>query len=276
MTGNKTLKEAVRTRALSLGETVKVLKAACRTYYDQHGFPGGAESEELLELLVSGNLRFGSAECGDPAKDGTADAGEAERLAAALSRRSQLYMVRAALHVFAGYAYDLSCSRRGALYYPGLQLYACIGLLQTCEAEISAGFEDASRADMSVVIAITRILFDFNIRRIRLADTVGVMLPGTCREIVEAFFAYVGKEMQLGFHAHNDFGMALANTVEMLKSGCLWADTSLCGIGERAGNCDFYSLIRLANQLFDFGITPEAAAAAQRAFADILRGQQGF
>jgi homocitrate synthase NifV len=64
--------------------------------------------------------------------------------------------------------------------------------------------------------------------------------------------------------------MALANTVEMLKSGCLWADTSLCGIGERAGNCDFYDLIRVTNHLFDFGITPEAAAAAQRAFRDIL------
>ncbi|MDR2670989.1 MAG: homocitrate synthase, partial [Oscillospiraceae bacterium] len=84
------------------------------------------------------------------------------------------------------------------------QLYACIGLLQTCGAEISAGFEDASRADMSFVIAITRILSDFNVKRIRLADTVGVMLPSTCRETVETFFAYVDKGTQLGFHAHND------------------------------------------------------------------------
>jgi homocitrate synthase NifV len=144
------------------------------------------------------------------------------------------------------------------------RLCACLGVLGGAGVEISAGFEDASRADMSFVIAVSRILADFGVRRIRLADTVGVMYPSLCRETARSFLAYADCGATLGFHGHNDYGMALANTVEMLKSGCLWADTSLGGYGERAGNCDFAALVRASRRVFELGMSPDEAAALTR------------
>lgn len=150
------------------------------------------------------------------------------------------------------------------------QLYACIGILDQCDSQISIGFEDASRADLSFVISITRILSDFSIKRIRLADTVGIMTPTLCRETARTFLSYVDKSTELGYHAHNDLGMALANTIEMLKSGCLWADTTLCGIGERAGNCDFRQLIKATDRLFHWGISSSDTEAAEKEFRSLL------
>jgi homocitrate synthase NifV len=144
------------------------------------------------------------------------------------------------------------------------RLCECLGVLDGSGVEISAGFEDASRADMSFVIAVSRVLSDFGVSRIRLADTVGVLYPSLCRETVKSFLTYADRGARLGFHGHNDYGMALANTIEMLKSGCLWADTSLGGYGERAGNCDFAALVRASSRIFEFGISPDEAAALTR------------
>jgi homocitrate synthase NifV len=76
--------------------------------------------------------------------------------------------------------------------------------------------------------------------------------------------------VQLGFHAHNDLGMALANTVEALKTRCDYADATLMGIGERAGNCDFVKLVRATSSLFDWGIMTADAEHAQREFLEII------
>jgi homocitrate synthase NifV len=68
---------------------------------------------------------------------------------------------------------------------------------------------------------------------------------------------------EFGFHAHNDLGMAVANTVEAAKCGCLYADVTAGGIGERAGNCDLARLVAASFNVFDWGITPAAALKIQ-------------
>jgi homocitrate synthase NifV len=146
----------------------------------------------------------------------------------------------------------------------------CLDALSGASVEISVGYEDASRADFSFIMTLTRLLSERGVRRIRLADTVGTLTPSACRELAERFFKFADKSVEAGFHAHNDFGMALANTAEMLKSGVMWADTSLCGIGERAGNCDFFSLISTTSRIFDWGISSASALSAQREFEDAI------
>ncbi|MDR1891521.1 MAG: homocitrate synthase [Oscillospiraceae bacterium] len=153
------------------------------------------------------------------------------------------------------------------------QLYACIGLLQTAKVEISVGFEDASRADMAFLMTVTRTLADFDIHRIRLADTVGIMTPSVARKTLKDFMFHTGGKAGLGCHMHNDFGMALANTIEMLKEGCDYADTTVLGIGERAGNCDFFELIRATAPIFDFGITTVTALEAQKEISVVIGKQ---
>lgn len=149
------------------------------------------------------------------------------------------------------------------------QLSDCLDVLDGRNIRVSVGYEDASRADVSFMITVTKLLAERGVTRIRLADTVGVMTPSLCKNLAVQFFSFAGSGLECGFHAHNDFGMALANTIEMLKCGVTWADTSLGGIGERAGNCDFFGLISVTSRIFDWGISPIKALQVQRDFERI-------
>jgi homocitrate synthase NifV len=53
---------------------------------------------------------------------------------------------------------------------------------------------------------------------------------------------------------HNDLGMAVANSIQGLKSGATYADCTLFGIGERAGNCNLEHLLTAGAAHFKFGI----------------------
>jgi homocitrate synthase NifV len=143
------------------------------------------------------------------------------------------------------------------------QLRECLYLVDKNCVPLSVGFEDAFRAEIDFMASIAKILLDYGITRIRLADTIGVASPGRCREVVNQLSARLDDKAELGIHAHNDFGMAVANTLEASKAGCMYADVTAGGIGERAGNCNLAHLIHASSSLFDWGITPSAARDLQ-------------
>lgn len=99
---------------------------------------------------------------------------------------------------------------------------------------ISVGFEDASRADPHFLEDSLHISQEYSVDRIRLADTVGILSPAGMQSLVG--LARQKFSGDIGVHCHNDFGMATANCIAALESGADWADTTLLGIGERAGN----------------------------------------
>lgn len=148
------------------------------------------------------------------------------------------------------------------------QLYACMRLLERAGCEITFGFEDASRADMSFMITLARRLSELGIRQIRVADTVGVMTPSSCHEMIQTLINYTHVEVE--YHAHNDTGMAVANTIEAMKAGAKYADTTLLGVGERAGNCDFVKLIYASNRIFDWNVSTFSAETASEGFRSII------
>jgi homocitrate synthase NifV len=141
------------------------------------------------------------------------------------------------------------------------QLRSCLALIKKSGIPASAGLEDTFRAEPSFLLRVVKVLADGGVRRIRLSDTVGIATPSQCRETVQMILGALHGQSELGFHAHNDLGMAVANTLEAMKAGCLYADTTLSGIGERAGNCDFAQLIGASSSLYDWGVS---AATAQR------------
>lgn len=100
---------------------------------------------------------------------------------------------------------------------------------------IGVGAQDASRAELS-------FLFDFiehaqvvGARRVRIADTVGILNPFSTIELIQNVKKYC-PEMPICFHGHNDLGMATANTIAAFRAGADFADVTINGLGERAGN----------------------------------------
>lgn len=89
--------------------------------------------------------------------------------------------------------------------------------------------------------------------RIRVPDTVGVCDP-------EGYYAMVSMvkeeavkyDMMVGIHTHNDFGLALANTLAGLRVGADLVDCTINGLGDRAGNVALAELIVLLEGFYDF------------------------
>ena len=100
---------------------------------------------------------------------------------------------------------------------------------------VSVGAQDASRADQELLIELARALSAAGANRFRLADTVGVWSPPQVIDTITAMRVAV-PDLPLGFHAHNDLGMATANTLAAVSAGATSADVTVLGIGERAGN----------------------------------------
>ncbi len=98
---------------------------------------------------------------------------------------------------------------------------------------VSVGFEDASRAEPHFLEELARLVHRAGGERLRLADTVGILSPAKMADLVRRLLRVT--PLAVGVHAHNDFGMATANTVAAFEAGAEWGDAAVLGLGERAG-----------------------------------------
>ncbi|WRS27601.1 homocitrate synthase [Oscillospiraceae bacterium MB08-C2-2] len=134
--------------------------------------------------------------------------------------------------------------------------------------EVTVGFEDATRADMSFLISLSHRLHEVGVSRIRVADTVGVSAPGPIAEMVHQL--KVGCGLPIEIHSHNDLGMAVATSVAAAKSGAEYINTTLGGIGERAGNCRFGEFVFAAERLFQLSLNAQQAFALEHKMQTIV------
>lgn len=152
------------------------------------------------------------------------------------------------------------------------KLNEVLDIIDLSSCKLSVGFEDALRADLSFVIKLLAILEPFGTEMIRVADTVGISSPSIIKSTIKTIKDFT--HIPIEIHAHNDLGMALANTAEALKSGALYADTTLLGIGERTGNCNMAELIRLMSPVFDMGIDIQSVYEMQEVFSSQFSGRK--
>ena len=100
--------------------------------------------------------------------------------------------------------------------------------------EVLVGCEDASRADPDFLLRIADAAQQAGARRLRFADTLGVMEPFGLFERISALRAACDLEIEM--HAHDDLGLATANTLAAVRAGATHVNTTVNGLGERAGN----------------------------------------
>lgn len=149
------------------------------------------------------------------------------------------------------------------------QIVECVSFAKEHGKEITIGFEDASRADISFIISIAVQLQNMGIKRVRYADTVGVLAPHGINDVVKNIRTYTDLEVEM--HVHNDFGMAVANSLEAAKSGAKYIDCTFMGIGERAGNCDFFKFMKASEEVLDLGLEKRAIYEVQKSVLQTIR-----
>jgi homocitrate synthase NifV len=120
--------------------------------------------------------------------------------------------------------------------------------------EVCVGCEDASRADPDFLLEVAQAAQRAGARRIRFADTLGLLEPMATFERIRRLAG--GTDLEIEMHAHNDFGLATANTLMAVRAGASHANTTVNGLGERAGNAAIEETVVALHQLYgiDTGI----------------------
>lgn len=114
---------------------------------------------------------------------------------------------------------------------------------------VCVGCEDASRADVDFVRRVAEAAQESGALRMRFADTLGILDPFTTFERIGLLRKMV--DMQIEIHAHDDFGMATANSVAAVRAGASHVNTTVNGLGERAGNAPLEEVVMALRHLED-------------------------
>jgi homocitrate synthase NifV len=119
---------------------------------------------------------------------------------------------------------------------------------------VSVNAEDASRSDMEFLLQFARTAKEVGADRLRYCDTLGILDPFETFMKVKTIIDIIGIDIEM--HTHNDFGMAIANAIAGIKAGATYVNTTITGLGERAGNAAFEEFVMALKYLegVDLGI----------------------
>ena len=115
------------------------------------------------------------------------------------------------------------------------QLKTALGFAKSHRLYVSVGGEDASRAELPFLVELMQITVAMGGDRFRFCDTLGILDPFTMYDKVAALREAV-PELPIEVHTHNDLGMATANAIAGIRAGATFVNTTVNGLGERAGN----------------------------------------
>ena len=125
----------------------------------------------------------------------------------------------------------------------------CVRTALEAGCEVSVGAEDASRADPDFLIRAAETAAAAGARRFRFADTLGVLDPLATARCIQRLLAAVDIEIEM--HAHDDFGLATANTLAAVLAGATHINTTVNGLGERAGNAPLEEAVMALRHLYN-------------------------
>src|SRR4030042_5353649 len=111
---------------------------------------------------------------------------------------------------------------------------------------VGVNAEDGSRTDMDFLVTFGLIMKEHCADRIRYCDTLGYDNPFTIYETTRVLAENIGLPIEI--HCHGDLGMAVANSIAGAKALIdggqdAYINTTINGIGERAGNADLVAVI---------------------------------
>lgn len=148
--------------------------------------------------------------------------------------------------------------------------------------------EDATRSDLEFLVEAYRAAIGAGADEINVPDTVGVMTPSRMSYLI-TYLKNRLPPVSIHVHCHDDFGMAVANTVTAIEAGADVAQVVVNNFGERAGNAaleevvaalhfllgyktniklhKLYDLSQLASKLFGISLPPNKAVVGENAFS---------
>jgi len=115
--------------------------------------------------------------------------------------------------------------------------------------DVCVGGEDSSRADPDFLMHVVEAAQKAGAKRFRFADTMGVMEPFGVINVFQQMRSVC--DLNLEMHAHDDLGLATANTLAAIRGGASHVNTTVHGLGERAGNAALEEVVMGLKHLYN-------------------------
>lgn len=113
---------------------------------------------------------------------------------------------------------------------------------------ICIGGEDSSRGSHEFIRDVMELARECGAMRFRYCDTVGIMTPTQTYNSVKSLYEL--NLLPIEMHTHNDFGLANANALSGIDAGAIGMNTTVIGLGERAGNASFEQILMALKHLY--------------------------
>ena len=133
---------------------------------------------------------------------------------------------------------------------------------------------DGTRTDLDFLRKIYMTVLEAGAAEIVVVDTIGACGPEAVEFLVRQTREWVGPQVPVHFHGHNDFGMATACGVAAVRGGASWIQGTINGMGERAGNADICEIALALRCLYDVPVVLDLAKV--RGVSEVVRKAGGY
>lgn len=107
----------------------------------------------------------------------------------------------------------------------------------------------AHMASAEKLVSQALLMESYGANCLYITDSAGHMLPGDVREKLSAVRAALKPETELGFHAHHNLAMGVANSITAIECGANRIDAAAAGLGAGAGNTPMEVLIAVCARM---------------------------
>lgn len=111
---------------------------------------------------------------------------------------------------------------------------------------------DATRSSAEDVRAVLANAAFHGATTVSVADTAGKALPSEFKQLITDVRNDVAGDVVVSVHAHNDFGLAVANSLAGLEGGARQIECTINGVGARAGNAALEQVVSVLNSRGDY------------------------
>jgi isopropylmalate/homocitrate/citramalate synthase len=133
---------------------------------------------------------------------------------------------------------------------------------------------DGTRADPDYFETVYKTAVEAGAQEVVVVDTIGIASPEAVGDLVGRTREWVGPDISVHFHGHNDFGLATGAALAAARSGARWIQGTVNGMGERAGNANLPEIALALRGLY--GVETNLRLDKVRAFSEQLRELSGY
>jgi 2-isopropylmalate synthase len=107
---------------------------------------------------------------------------------------------------------------------------------------------DATRSEIPFLKQVCKAAEKTGADMINIPDTVGIMIPRTMSEFIAEIKSAI--KVPISIHCHDDFGMAVANSLAAVEEGAEQVHCTINGLGERAGNASLEEIVMALHMIY--------------------------